>query len=220
MGEFIVDIAVFSFLVMIPNGPIGFLILREMFAGNHNWAWIALGSAVSDIFYVLVILLGLSKIQNILLDHSGILQSVASLLLIGVGTVGLYRTYRSVHLQEAQTSQVENLGQLESVMVGFFGCVTNPTLLFSFSMVLTTLGVHAEAVPIKSLLIVVIITVLAVQLLAWYGIFALTRFGISTERISPRLLSLFSNGVLVLMGCIMFVSAMIHVSYTGLLPML
>lgn len=82
----------FAFLITIPLGPMGFLVVREMYFGvKWRWFWFALGMTVSDLFYSSVILLNLRHIQRFLHRFELPLEILSGIVLIVLGCSALYK---------------------------------------------------------------------------------------------------------------------------------
>lgn len=219
MIAFVGKILIFAFLVTLPNGPIGFLTLREIILKRSSWMWIAFGAALSDIFYALIVLLGMIHIQKILLAHSGILQTIAAFLLIGIGLVGLRKSYLAQHYTAiVPTTIPKSMTPLESFMIGFVGCVANPTLLFSFTGTLTALRVMNTGLVNGHNFPIIIPLILIGEVLTWWAIYHGVMWVQRRYTISVKGISIVSNYALLLFGVALLVTSMRYGITHGFIP--
>ena len=110
-----------------PMGPIGILcIQRTLNKGRNSGLFTGVGAAASDLFYCLLVGLGISLITDFIADHVNILQVIGSIILI------VYAIYMIIHNPVSQIK--ENLDQREDywrdMVTGFLFTLSNPLIMF------------------------------------------------------------------------------------------
>ena len=108
-------------------GPIGILcIQRTLNNGRNSGFFTGVGAAASDLFYCLLVGLGISLITDFIADHVNILQIVGSIILI------VYAIYMIVHNPVSQIT--ENIDQRKDkwrdMVTGFLFTLSNPLIMF------------------------------------------------------------------------------------------
>lgn len=108
-------------------GPIGILcIQRTLNNGRNSGFFTGVGAAISDLFYCLLIGLGISLVTDFIADHVNILQIIGSIILI------VYAIYMIVHNPVSQIK--ENIDQrddrLRDMVTGFLFTLSNPLIMF------------------------------------------------------------------------------------------
>ena len=114
-------------ILSAPMGPIGILcIQRTLNKGRNSGFFTGVGAATSDLFYCLLVGLGISLVTDFIADHINILQIVGSVILI------VYAIYMIIHNPVSQIT--ENLDQREDywrdMITGFFFTLSNPLIMF------------------------------------------------------------------------------------------
>ncbi len=108
-------------------GPIGILcIQRTLNNGRNSGFFTGVGAAASDLFYCLLVGLGISLITDFIADHVNILQIVGSIILIA------YAIYMIIHNPVSQIK--ENIDQRSDhwrdMVTGFLFTLSNPLIMF------------------------------------------------------------------------------------------
>ena len=108
-------------------GPIGILcIQRTLNNGRESGFFTGVGAAASDLFYCLLVGLGISLVTDFIADHVNILQVIGSIILI------IYATYMIIHNPVSQIK--ENLDQrddrVRDMATGFLFTLSNPLIMF------------------------------------------------------------------------------------------
>ncbi len=108
-------------------GPIGILcIQRTLNSGRDSGFFTGVGAALSDLFYCLLVGLGISFVTDFIADHVNILQIIGSIILI------VYALYMIFHNPVSQIK--ENIDQrddrLRDIMTGFLFTLSNPLIMF------------------------------------------------------------------------------------------
>ena len=108
-------------------GPVGILcVQRTLNKGRHSGFFTGVGAAASDLFYCLLMGLGISLVTDFIADHVNILQIVGSVILI------VYAIYMIVHNPVSQIT--ENIDQREDhwrdMATGFLFTLSNPLIMF------------------------------------------------------------------------------------------
>ena len=110
-----------------PMGPIGILcVQRTLNKGRHSGFFTGVGAAASDLFYCLLVGLGISLVTDFIADHVNVLQIVGSIILI------IYALYMIFHNPVSQIK--ENIDQrddyLRDMLTGFLFTLSNPLIMF------------------------------------------------------------------------------------------
>lgn len=108
-------------------GPIGILcIQRTLNNGRESGFFTGVGAAASDLFYCLLVGLGISLVTDFIADHVNILQVIGSVILI------IYATYMIIHNPVSQIK--EKLDQrddrVRDMVTGFIFTLSNPLIMF------------------------------------------------------------------------------------------
>jgi len=110
-----------------PMGPVGILcVQRTLNKGRESGFFTGVGAAASDLFYCLLMGLGISLVTDFIANHVNILQIVGSIILI------VYALYMIVHNPVSQIK--ENIDQRENhwrdMATGFLFTLSNPLIMF------------------------------------------------------------------------------------------
>lgn len=108
-------------------GPIGILcIQRTLNKGRRSGFFTGVGAAASDLFYCLLVGLGISLVTDFIADHVNILQIIGSVILI------VYAIYMILHNPVSQIT--ENIDQRNDqwrdMGTGFLFTLSNPLIMF------------------------------------------------------------------------------------------
>ena len=108
-------------------GPIGILcIQRTLNNGRHSGFFTGVGASASDLFYCLLVGLGISLVTDFIADHVNILQIIGSIILI------VYAIYMIFHNPVNQIK--ENIEQRNDhwrdMVTGFLFTLSNPLIMF------------------------------------------------------------------------------------------
>jgi len=108
-------------------GPIGILcIQRTLNKGRNSGFFTGVGAAASDLFYCLLVGLGISLVTDFIADHVNVLQILGSAILI------VYAVYMIFHNPVSQIK--ENIDQrddyLRDTVTGFLFTLSNPLIMF------------------------------------------------------------------------------------------
>ncbi len=114
-------------ILSAPMGPIGILcVQRTLNKGRNSGFFTGVGAAASDLFYCLLVGLGISLVTDFIADHVNILQIIGSVILI------VYAVYMIIHNPVSQIT--ENLDQREDywrdTVTGFLFTLSNPLIMF------------------------------------------------------------------------------------------
>ena len=108
-------------------GPIGILcVQRTLNKGRNSGFFTGVGAAASDLFYCLLVGLGISLVTDFIADHVNVLQIIGSVILI------VYAVYMIIHNPVSQIT--ENIDQREDywrdTVTGFLFTLSNPLIMF------------------------------------------------------------------------------------------
>ena len=114
-------------ILSAPMGPIGILcVQRTLNKGRNSGFFTGVGAAASDLFYCLLVGLGISLVTDFIADHVNILQIIGSVILI------VYAVYMIIHNPVSQIT--ENIDQREDywrdTVTGFLFTLSNPLIMF------------------------------------------------------------------------------------------
>ena len=114
-------------ILSAPMGPIGILcIQRTLNKGRESGFYTGVGAAASDLFYCLLVGLGISLVTDFIADHVNILQIIGSAILI------VYAVYMIFHNPISQIK--ENIDQRDNrwrdMVTGFLFTLSNPLIMF------------------------------------------------------------------------------------------
>lgn len=127
--------------VALPYGPVGFVVIRRFYLfGMKSGMYSALGTALSDMFYAIVVGFGLKKISAFLL-------SIAVYTQVGAGIILIYLGVRAMRYRLTLHEEEEENHPVQDVTSTFFLNGLNPTLVFAFALVFTLLGRILDGVP-------------------------------------------------------------------------
>ena len=108
-------------------GPIGILcIQRTLNNGRNSGFFTGVGAAASDLFYCLLVGLGISLVTDFIADHVNILQIVGSIILI------VYAIYMIVHnpVSQIKESIDSRNDRWRDMVTGFLFTLSNPLIMF------------------------------------------------------------------------------------------
>lgn len=127
--------------VALPYGPVGFVLIRRFYLfGMKSGMYSAFGTALSDMFYAVVVGFGLHRIQDFLLSIASYAEIFAGVVLIYIG-VRAVRHKIHLHEDEEENHPVQDI--TSTLVLNFL----NPTLIFSFALVFTILTKILHGVP-------------------------------------------------------------------------
>ena len=114
-------------ILSAPMGPVGILcIQRTLNKGRNSGFFTGVGAAASDLFYCLLVGLGISLVTDFIADHVNILQIIGSAILI------VYAVYMIFHNPVSQIK--ENIDQRDNrwrdTATGFLFTLSNPLIMF------------------------------------------------------------------------------------------
>ena len=114
-------------ILSAPMGPVGILcIQRTLNNGRNSGFYTGVGAAASDLFYCLLVGLGISLVTDFIADHVNLLQIIGSVILIA------YALYMIVHNPVSQIK--ENIDQRNDkwrdMATGFLFTLSNPLIMF------------------------------------------------------------------------------------------
>ena len=114
-------------ILSAPMGPIGILcIQRTLNNGRNSGFFTGVGAAASDLFYCLLVGLGISLVTDFIADHVNILQIVGSIILI------VYAIYMIVHnpVSQIKESIDPRNDRWRDMVTGFLFTLSNPLIMF------------------------------------------------------------------------------------------
>ncbi len=128
MFNTIVEGITIGILVSAPMGPIGLLcIQRTLNKGRWHGFLTGVGATVSDLFYAILVGIGMSFMIDFVENHINILQIIGSILLLGFG-VWLFRSNPVKTLRRPRTSA----NYAQDLATSFFLTLSNPLIILLF----------------------------------------------------------------------------------------
>lgn len=114
-------------ILSAPMGPIGILcVQRTLNNGRESGFFTGIGASLSDLFYCLLVGLGISLVTDFIADHVNVLQIIGSIILI------VYAVYMIMHNPVSQIR--ENIEQRNDhwrdMVTGFLFTLSNPLIMF------------------------------------------------------------------------------------------
>ncbi len=187
-------------LISAPMGPIGMLIIqRALSRGRWQAMFTGIGAALSDLFYCLLIGLGLSFITDFIEKQQMWLQLLGGVVMM-LYAVYLFRKNPTRTLKSAENSQAHGLWTY--LVTGFFLTISNPLILFFI------IGLYARFSFIlpeytTAEYILAYACILGGALLWWYGVTFIVsrlrrRFNVRALGLVNRIIAL----ILMIMGVI------------------
>ena len=114
-------------ILSAPMGPIGILcVQRTLNNGRESGFFTGVGAAASDLFYCLLVGLGISLVTDFIADHVNILQVIGSVILI------IYATYMIIHNPVSQIKEKleQRDDRFRDMVTGFLFTLSNPLIMF------------------------------------------------------------------------------------------
>lgn len=128
--------AFIGLLVAFPTGPVGFLTLRRIYLfGLKSGMYSTFGAVLTDGFYGVVVGFGLKEIARFLIKIAPYASLAAGAILLGIGI----RSY--FHKLDLEHHEGENTPVTDITSTAFLN-ILNPTLIFSFTVLFTMMGMQ------------------------------------------------------------------------------
>jgi threonine/homoserine/homoserine lactone efflux protein len=123
-------------LIAFPSGPVGFLTLRRSYLfGLRSTMYSAVGAVMTDAFYGVVVGFGLKKIAKFLVMIAPYAEIVAGIALVIIGIRSFF------HRLDIEHHEGENT-PIQDIISTFLLNALNPTLIFSFTVLFTMIGME------------------------------------------------------------------------------
>ena len=121
---------------IVPLGPTGVLVVQRGL--EHRYApamWVALGGAIAEILYCAGALMGLRALTA---RHPYVIGALNEAGIAVIAAVGAYMVLRPPHAPTGQPPRPN--GGRRDLLLGFTTTVLNPTLLFTWSLIVGVLA--------------------------------------------------------------------------------
>ena len=119
---------IIGIIISAPMGPTGLLcIQRTLNKGRRHGLMTGFGACISDLFYAVLVGIGMSFLIDFIESHINILQIFGSILLLIFG-IYLFRTNPVKTLRKARTSA----NYAQDMATSFFLTLSNPLIIFLF----------------------------------------------------------------------------------------
>lgn len=126
-----------GFSIAAPVGAIGFLCIERTLKGGIRLGLASgLGAATADMLYGILVALGLTAFQDLLLAYKVPLTLIGGLFLCYLGIKKIFSKQPSVH-----RSQPTSDGLLKAYVTTFFLTLTNPATILDFAALFTGLNI-------------------------------------------------------------------------------
>lgn len=126
MGSVIVSGIVLGFAIAILVGPVFFLLLNT--AIRKGWLpalYIAIGVALCDIFYILIISFGFNQIENNIITNQTLVLGGAGLII----AFGLVMVFKKIKIEPADELIFTNKERIKYLLKGFMLNFINPSVI-------------------------------------------------------------------------------------------
>lgn len=193
-------------LTSLPTGPVGFLIIRRLLVhGLRAGKYSVLGSVSGDTFYTTVVGFSITIISSFLITYQHFFQFIGGVFLAFLG-FRILGEYKKKQHHEQQVLLEKN--PLHDFFSTFFMTLTNPTLIVSFSIMFTAVGLHtAHSI---SHIIACLLGVLIGSIVFWVAIGLW--FKIIRDRSNQKTLQMidYTSGVVItISGIVLFIVAVV-----------
>ena len=131
-----------AFLGAIPvAGPVSALVLKLGLKRHSTEAWLfACGAAIAESIYVLLAFFGFSVLLQRIPYFEAASRGLAGVILVAIGSYFLFSQSAS---RIGQPDQRKKMSKKSSFFIGFMVSLVNPTLMASWTAIITTLyGYH------------------------------------------------------------------------------
>ena len=197
MFDSIVQGITIGFLISAPMGPIGLLcIQRSLSNGRWHGFFTGIGAVISDMFYALIVGIGISFLMDFIETHILALQVFGSIVLMGFG-VHTFRKNPIKTLRKPKTS----VNYVQDIVSSFFLTLSNPLIIILFIGLFARFNFVSPELPIYNRIVGYIF--IAVGALAWW-FFVSTLMNILRGKFNVRALW-FVNRVI---GVIIFIASL------------
>lgn len=148
--DFFVKGLVLGVLTSLPTGPVGFLIMRRLLVhGFRAGKYSVLGSVTGDTFYTTVVGFSITIISSFLIQYQHVFQFIGGIFLSFLG----FRILREYKLKQHHEKIVTlEKSPIHDFFSTFVMTLTNPTLVVSFSIMFTAVGLHKAGTPVNIIL--------------------------------------------------------------------
>lgn len=150
-------------LVAFPTGPVGFLTLRRSYLfGMRSAMYSTIGAVMTDAFYGVVVGFGLRKIARFLIMVAPYASIAAGAILIFIGIKSYFKKLDLEH------HEGENAPFKDITSTAFLNAL-NPTLIFSFTVLFTAMGMQKHVGHPREI-IVFLIGIASGSFLFWFAV--------------------------------------------------
>lgn len=136
---FIKSLAI-GFLIAAPYGPVGLLTInRTLERGTKAGVYTFLGSLLVDVFFVIILVLGVREVMGFLLKYEKPIKALSVLLLYGMGIAMLYKK------DEPKREYKDTSSEYVNDFLSAFGItLANPLAYLGFIPLFTLIGFKAK----------------------------------------------------------------------------
>ncbi|MFZ4456278.1 MAG: LysE family translocator [Bacteroidales bacterium] len=128
-------------LVSAPMGPVGALcIQRTLNKGRWHGFATGVGAMFSDVFYAIMVGMGMSYILNFISKNETAIQVIGSILLLGFGIV----LFRSNPIKTFQEQKKNITTYTQDLVTAFFITLSNPLIIFLFIALFARLNYYND----------------------------------------------------------------------------
>ncbi|MBI2069748.1 MAG: LysE family transporter [Elusimicrobia bacterium] len=134
-NQFLLGGLIIGFVSAAPLGPIGVLCIRRALS-EGGWAGFAsgMGTAVADVLYSLIAIIGLTFVAGFLAAHQLFIWLISSSVICAMG---IKTFFSKTHLQE-DLNKGKNL--IKMFVSTFLLTLANPTVILTFAALLAAVG--------------------------------------------------------------------------------
>lgn len=129
---------VLGLLIAVPTGPVGVLCVWRTIRYGRTAGFVSgIGSALADALYMTIVAFGLTYISHFIGDHYWWFRAIGGVLILFFG-IKTYWSKPETQVEGERKTWAQDL-------ISTFGLtITNPTLVLSFTVLLTLFGIHPE----------------------------------------------------------------------------
>lgn len=151
-------------MIALPTGPIGLLVMQRMLMGGLRIGfWAGMGAAVSDVFYAILLAVGLRSFLHKIVWIGGWMDIVVAIILIVIGI-------RALRMELAEKGVPVHLhtNSWKSFLSAALINIVNPQVILSLSAILAAVGVGRTILGVQELIVFSTALIIG-SALFWYG---------------------------------------------------
>jgi threonine/homoserine/homoserine lactone efflux protein len=138
-------------LVSAPMGPIGFLCIhRTLKKGQWHGFFSGVGAALSDLFYAIIVCLGMGFVVNLIESNKTILEIIGNIFLLFFG-IYIFRSNPSKQLHKPNEGRINTISM--DIISAFFLTLSNPLIILYYILLFSRFNFISPEDKMDSMLI-------------------------------------------------------------------